>query len=102
MPLNDDQKRALLTNLARDKAEHLRDQIKRLAREAAETDHSDLTDAQRALGEYALRRAMESVQRMVENLEEALEIAQRVAEGGTETEMEQCQEPDGLGWEEGS
>lgn len=101
MPLNDDQKRALLTNLARDKAEHLRDEIHRLARETAQNDHADLSDAQRALGEYALRRAMESVQRMVENLEEALKIAQRVAEGGPEEATEAWQEPEGLGWEEG-
>ena len=101
MPLNDDQKRALLNNLARDKAEHLRDEINRLARDAAATDHSHLSDAQRALGEYALRRAMESVQRMVENLEEALKIAQRVADGGAEQETESWQEPEGLGWEEG-
>lgn len=100
MPLNDDQKRALLTNLARDKAEHLRDEIHRLARETAQNDHGDLSDAQRALGEYALRRAMESVQRMVENLEQALKIAQRVAEGEVQ-EQEGWQEPEGLGWEEG-
>ena len=101
MPLNDDQKRALLTNLARDKAEHLRDEINRLAREATGADHSDLSDAQRALGEYALQRAMQSVQRMVENLEEALKLAQRVAEGESENEPEAWQEPEGLGWEEG-
>ena len=82
MPLNDDQKRTLLVNLARDKAEHLRNEIARLAEQAKKQDHSGLTPQQRALGEAALQRAMESIQRVVDNVEAAMALSEKMAQEG--------------------
>ena len=79
MPFNEDQQRTLLTNLARDKAENLRNEIARLMAEAKTTPRPDLSEEDRAFGEYAQQRAMESAQRMVTNLEHALKLAEEMA-----------------------
>ena len=78
MPLNDDQKRTLLTNLARDKAENLRNEIARVMAEAGAQDHSHLSPEDRALGEQALRNALASAQRMVANLEAAMKLSEEM------------------------
>lgn len=80
MPLNDDQKRMLLTNLARDKAENLRNEIARMASEAKSRERPDLSDEDRQRGEHALQRAMESAQRLVANLEKAMALASEMAQ----------------------
>jgi molecular chaperone GrpE (heat shock protein) len=80
MPLNEDQERALLTNLARDRAENLRNEIIRMMEEARSTPRPDLTEEQRQLGEAAMRKALESAQRMVDNLDHALGLAEKMAD----------------------
>lgn len=85
MPLNEDQQRALLTNLARDKAENLRNEIARIITEVkTSSDRPDLTEEERKLGEYALQRALQSAQRMVTNLEHAMKLADEMVEEGRE------------------
>jgi hypothetical protein len=78
MPLNDDQRRTLLTNLARDKAENLRNEISRIIAEAETRDFSHLSEEDRTLGELAMRRALESAQRMVTNLEAAMKLSEEI------------------------
>ena len=78
MPRDEGQKRTLLTNLARDKAENLRNEIARVMAEAAEKDHSHLSPEDRALGEQALRKALASAQRMVANLEAAMKLSEEM------------------------
>lgn len=79
MPLNDDQKRLLLTNLARDKAENLRNELLRTIEQAKANPPAGLSEENRKLGEYAMQRALESAQRMVENLEKAMKLAEEMA-----------------------
>ena len=82
MALNDDQKRLLQTNLARDKAEQLLAELKRTAEEASQQDRPDLTPQQRLMGEMALKNAMASAQRMVDNLNAAMRLAEQMCQEG--------------------
>ena len=84
MPLNEDQKRTLLTNLARDKAENLRNEIARIAREALAKDHPDLSEEDRARGELALQRALQSAERMVANLDAAMKLSEQMEQEARE------------------
>lgn len=83
MPLNDDQREMLQVNAARDRAEQLLSEMKKAFAEAEANAESraDLTDEQRELGELAMRKAMESTQRMLDSLNAALEIAQDAIDG---------------------
>jgi len=80
MSLNEHQKRTLLTNLARDKAENLRNEIRRVQREAQERDHSHLSPEQRAMGEHALNKALESAERLLANLETAMRLSEQITQ----------------------
>jgi hypothetical protein len=89
----DSQKRLLLTNLARDKAENLRNEIRRMKAEAMTGDHSHLTPEQRLLGEQALQRAMASAERMLASLEQALKLAEEMQD----EELDDADDEDGAG-----
>lgn len=84
MHFDEHQKRTLLTNLARDKAENLRNEIARIMADARNKERPDLSPEQRALGEYALQRALESAQRMIANLKAAMELSEQIAKEARE------------------
>jgi hypothetical protein len=92
MPFNDDQKRTLLTNLARDKAENLRNEIARISAEARAQNRSDISEGDRRLGEYALQRALESAQRLVASLEKAMQLSEEMTR---EAQAEEGRSPGG-------
>ncbi len=78
MSLKDEQREALQVNAARDRAEQLLAEMKKAFAEAQANipEREDLSDEQRELGELAMRKAMESTQRMLDSLNAALAIAQ--------------------------
>lgn len=74
-----------MTNLASNKAEQLRNDIRRMVVEAKTKDHPHLSEEDRRMGEYALQKAVEAAERMLANLEQALKIAEAMnAEEGDE------------------
>ncbi len=76
MALNDDQRRMLQTNLARDKAEALLEGLKRARAEAEDRIvGADNLDPQRIeQGRHAMQRAIEAAQRMVDSLNSAMDV----------------------------
>ena len=76
MPFNEDQRRLLQTNLARDKAEALLEGLKKAR---AEAEHriavSDDLDPNRVeQGRHAMSKAIESAQRMIDSLNSAMDL----------------------------
>ena len=86
MDLNNDQARALETNLARDRAEALAEALRKAKAEAeADPDRlSRLTPEQLAEGRTAMDNAIASAERMIEALNAALEIARSESEAQKE------------------
>lgn len=78
MSLSDEQRETLQVNAARDRAEQLLAEMQKAFADAHANapDREGLTDEQRELGELAMKRAMESTQRMIDSLNAALAIAQ--------------------------
>ena len=91
MSLSDAQRDLLKASAARDQAEELLTKMQATFEQAkAEADQrGDLTDQQRAEGEQAMRQALESTQRMIASLNEAMSLAQRATrQGGWAEEAE--------------
>ncbi|QDU56479.1 hypothetical protein [Aeoliella mucimassa] len=87
--LNDAQNDSLRAAAAREQAEELFAKMQQ-AFDQAQADalqRTDLTDQQRAEGELAMRKALDSTQRMIDSLNQALKIAdQAAAQGGWKAE----------------
>lgn len=75
MSLNEDQRRLLQTNLARDKAEALLQGLLKARSEAEQriAASRDMDPQRIEQGRHAMRRAIESAQRMVDSLNSAME-----------------------------
>jgi hypothetical protein len=86
LDVNEDQERALETNLARDRAEALAEALRK-AKAESEADPerlSQLTPEQIVEGRTAMDSAIASAERMIEALNAALEIARKEVEAKNE------------------
>lgn len=96
MPFREEERDYLITNAARDRAEHLLKEMQALAAradlDAATT--GDMTAKQAALGRDAMEHAVSAAQRMLESLNDAMTLAEQAARAGGWAELDAQKDAD--------
>jgi len=90
MAFREEERDFLLTNAARDRAEHLLKEMRQVAADAEvqATTRDDLTTDQAEVGRQAMEQAIIAAQRMLDSLNQAMALAERAARAGGWEELD--------------